>query len=96
MTPMQCKDIPDRQVLEFLRTMRGGYCGAGWHDLQPREDFSPTVVDAMPPEIPRRLVLAKMKGLVARGLVDGCTCGCRGDFNLTEKGAAALTPKEAP
>ncbi len=33
-----------------------------------------------------KLILAKMKQLIKRGLVDGCACGCRGDFEITPKG----------
>jgi hypothetical protein len=29
---------------------------------------------------PDKLVLAKARKLVRRGVIDGCVCGCRGDF----------------
>lgn len=32
-------------------------------------------------DMPRKVVQAKAKSLIRRGLADGCTCGCRGDFN---------------
>lgn len=86
---MQCKDIPDRPVLKFLRD-KASNIGAGWHDLKPRAHFMPTVRDAMPPDIPDKLALAKMDMLIKRGLVDGCACGCRGDFSLTDKGRKFL------
>jgi hypothetical protein len=53
----------------------------------------PTVQDAMPPGTPDRLRVAKMKRLIERGLVDGCGCGCRGDYYLTEKGKYFLEEK---
>jgi hypothetical protein len=31
---------------------------------------------------PDKVVLAKAKRLVKRGLISGCTCGCRGDFEI--------------
>jgi hypothetical protein len=34
--------------------------------------------------IPERLFLAKARGLMARGLLGGCACGCRGDYHLPE------------
>jgi len=86
---MQCKDIPDAPVLAFLAKLPE-YHGAGWHDLQPRAEYMPTVLDAMPSATPEKLARAKMAQLIRRGLVDGCTCGCRGDFTLTAKGRAAL------
>ncbi len=86
---MQCKDIPDQPILEFVRTKDRGI-GVGWHDLELREWYTPTVRDAMPPNLPDKLVLAKMGMLMRRGLVDGCTCGCRGDFSITDKGIKFL------
>lgn len=35
------------------------------------------------PGMPARVVLAKAKSMIERGLVDGCACGCRGDFTVT-------------
>ena len=45
----------------------------------------PTVQDVMIgiPEVYQR---AKMRRLIKRGLVRGCGCGCRGDFEITPKG----------
>lgn len=82
---LQCKDIPDRPILEMLAKRPGV-----WHTWccasRPEDD----VATAMPEEIPWNLVLAKMRMLKLRKLVDGCTCGCRGDFVITEKGLAWL------
>lgn len=33
-------------------------------------------------KVPQRLVLAKARRLLKQGLIDGCACGCRGDFEL--------------
>ena len=33
---------------------------------------------------PPKVVLAKLRSLVKRGVLHGCTCGCRGDFRRTE------------
>jgi hypothetical protein len=44
----------------------------------------------MPKDTPPKLKLAKMQSLHRRGLVGGCTCGCRGDFEITDKGLAAI------
>lgn len=86
---LQCKDIPDRPVLAFLATL-GRW--ATWYgpyvDLGPLPDNS--VRHAMPPATPGKLALAKMRMLIRSGLVDGCPCGCRGDFEITEKGRAFL------
>lgn len=95
---MQCKDIPDRPILELLdRARREAPSGhAGWV-LRWSYDGKPCILDAMPPELGSlpegqrdKLALAKMAMLIRRGLVDGCTCGCRGDFEITDKGRQAL------
>lgn len=40
--------------------------------------------------MPSGLVRAKASRLIERGLLDGCTCGCRGDFELTTAGRGLL------
>ncbi len=30
--------------------------------------------------LPKRVVLAKAQRLINQGVIDGCACGCRGDF----------------
>lgn len=83
---MQCKDIPDEPILKFLLEHQGQWCT--WN-----EGYSmPTVRDAMPPETPPKLQLAKMAMLIRRGLVQGCDCGCRGDFEITADGIALIDP----
>lgn len=85
---MQCKDIPDIPVLEFLRAFEGRWCH--WYELGTSWDKL-SVRHAMPENTPAKLVLAKMKMLMRRGLVTGCGCGCRGDFEITALGQEYLT-----
>lgn len=49
-----------------------------------------SVQHAMPPGVPAKLALAKIRQMVRRGVVSGCTCGCRGGFQITEKGLVEL------
>lgn len=85
----QCKDIPDRPILEFLVGLKNatGYMYSG---------FDNSVLRAMPSgeETPINLASAKMASMIKRELVFGCTCGCRGDFEITPKGLQFLA--EAP
>ncbi len=97
---MQAKDIPDRPILEFLaRPEIVDSIGANWLDLggdigkDYPEIMARSVRHAMPPDVPGKLVLAKMRQLIHRGVVDGCGCGCRGDFSITRKGLAELEAK---
>ena len=80
---MQCKDISDEPILRFIR------------DYAPASMFEPSITHrsvllAMPEGTPINLARAKMRSLIRRGLVDGCACGCRGDFELIDKRRAAL------
>ena len=85
---MQCKDIPTRPILEFL-AVHGGI-GCSWYFDDDR-----CVRNVMGVGIPDKLVLAKMRKLVYKRLVSGCICGCRGDFELTEKGKMRLDNETA-
>jgi hypothetical protein len=80
----KCKDIPDQPILEFLDRLNGKW--AFWFtSYHPR-----SVARAMPAGTPGKLVLAKMRQMIRRGVADGCGCGCRGDFVITEKGRSEL------
>lgn len=78
---MQCKDIPDQPILDWLAANTHRYKWATWGEGHSM----PTVRDAMPAGTPEKLQLAKMRQLIRRGLVDGCPCGCRGDFYLASE-----------
>jgi len=82
---MQCKDIPDAPVLAFLDNLPKPWVWGTWFWS---DDYKPenSVLNVMPLGTPAKLALAKMRRLIQRGLVDGCDCGCRGDFELTPKG----------
>lgn len=34
--------------------------------------------------VPTKVLLAKLERLIEKGYVKGCTCGCRGDFEVVE------------
>lgn len=86
----QCKDIPERPILEFLAGLGRS---ATWYS---NEDGTPmgecSVLHAMPAGTPAKLALAKMRRMIEKGLVNGCGCGCRGDFGITEAGRRAIAP----
>lgn len=74
---MQAKDIPEGPVLDFIRKAHPAWCG--WSRHSPHN-----VMDAMPEGTPPKVALAKMASLIRRGLIDGCACGCRGDFRMPD------------
>lgn len=82
---LQAKDITD---VDFLGQV---------HAVQKREsrwchvwDLAFAVLDGVDVDGWNKLVRAKSARLIGRGLLTGCACGCRGDFELTEKGARYL------
>lgn len=74
----KCKDIPDASILGYLADRQGRF--TLHYDLE----------EAFPPETPWKVRLSKMRRFDKRGLIDGCTCGCRGDFEITDKGLALI------
>jgi len=77
---VQSKDISTIDILKFLKSHQGRWCtwGVGYS--------MPTVADAMPKGTPEKLQRAKMSILIRHKLVDGCDCGCRGDYEITQQG----------
>lgn len=106
---MQCKDIPDLPILQFLGRLERGEITSEYEVGGKITSWQSTmgstwagcahgVPHAMPQgeATPDKLVRAKMRSLIRRGLVSGCACGCRGDFELTPKGReyVAAHPKD--
>ena len=87
---IQVKHIDKMPVLNFLRQLNGKW--ATMHE-RPREDaelFENSVWNVIPAGTPYKVGVGVMYNLVRRGLVSGCTCGCRGDFEITQKGLEFL------
>lgn len=70
---MHCKDIPTDFMIYLIITQRNRdtQLGAKLGDLC-----------SMLPDFPVKVVKAKLYQMIRAGLIDGCTCGCRGDFTL--------------
>lgn len=79
---MQAKDIPEKPILEYLLRHKGEWC------FRYGEDRN--VMHAMPEGTPPKVALAKMAAMIRKGLVKGCACGCRGDFEITKGGESVL------
>lgn len=87
------RDIPDELFLEAMQiAARERAEVQGWSRPLPanRWDIGAVLAtghiadfDAETPGVPPKVVLAKAKRLIARGVIRGCDCGCRGDFELT-------------
>ena len=83
----QCKDVPDRPILEFLyKRQKDGKMWCCWYD-----GFENSIGQSMPPNTNEKIRIRKMAKLIKRGLVSGCPCGCRGDYEITVKGIDFLS-----
>jgi hypothetical protein len=80
---MKTADLDPLDILKFLHgrttwaTLHGGY--------------ENSIDQAYPPEVPRKVLLSKLRNLLKKGWITGCGCGCRGDFEITPAGVAKLT-----
>lgn len=73
---LQAKHVPALPLLKMIGAAKG------WAII-----FD--LIEATP-EFPPAVVRAKLAQMIRGGLCEGCVCGCRGDFMLTDKGRAAL------
>jgi len=66
---MQAKNVPESRVLALV----DDNVRVSWEIQRALSEFPPKVV------------LAKLRSMVKRGVLDGCACGCRGDFSRRER-----------
>ncbi len=80
------RDIPDEVFLDAVRAATRGPWATRWDveaalaGLPVPRDFD---ANRDIPGVPPKVVLAKARRLINRGLLWGCACGCRGDFQIT-------------
>ncbi len=61
---------------------KNDHCGT-W---SMRRDVQEELEKMMKRRLPEKVVIAKFKRLEGRKMVDGCSCGCRGDWQLKQAG----------
>jgi hypothetical protein len=70
----QAKDIRDDEMLNAVRRAQGLNGVPEWSSLWD--------IQAVLTCYPAKVVQAKLGSLVRRGVLKGCACGCRGDFEF--------------
>lgn len=71
----KASDIADETILRVIHYIN-------WNGrAMNTSDFSRGVLSMYPPKV----VQAKCRSLIKRGLITGCACGCRGDFWIAYK-----------
>lgn len=88
MSSVKASDIDDRAFLAVV--LRRSLDGK-WAHMDRRWVLFHEMYDEFP-DMPWKVVHAKGRQLLKRGLLDGCGCGCRGDLELTDAGLALLSP----
>lgn len=80
---MKAADLDDVEVLVVVERVarETGRVNLGANREAVSDHFADT---------PEKVTLAKLRSLVKRGLLNGCACGCRGDFTVTDAGARKL------
>lgn len=86
---MQAKDLDDRLVLATIHRLAMAPRSHA-HREPPHWVFVSDLSRALDLDDKGRLLLAKCEALIRRRLLDGCACGCRGDFELTQAGLDLL------
>jgi hypothetical protein len=72
---MRCADVPDEVVFDAIRnSCIEQRCALTVHVQRALEQVLGPV--------PWNLLLAKLRKLLKAGKIDGCACGCRGDFTV--------------
>lgn len=86
---VQAKHITDEAALTAVREL-SVQSSSFWKVRKGEERW--VMVDELEAKLGHcnKVVRAKMKALIKRGLLGGCWCGCRGDFHLTDKGREHL------
>lgn len=70
---VQAKHVTDAEVMTALEASRSSSGSSTIWD-----------VEKLLSTFPVKIVRAKLQALVRRKVIDGCTCGCRGDFRPYE------------
>lgn len=90
----QTKDIPDEYILDILVQYQGQWAFWAGNELWFRDKKdNPIIVKIYSDDFPPKLIHSKFKSLVKRKLIGGCSCGCRGDFEITDLGLRKIGAK---
>ena len=82
---MKANDIPEKEILEVIERLGDVSLLRYNHNWT----FSWDICDSLN-KYPQKVVMAKLAALVRRGVLSGCTCGCRGDFYIIDISKARL------
>lgn len=99
------KDIPILPILQFIEWCTDEKIATHFTQTYGKEmvicflgfatkhnGFANSVSNAFPKchNTSEQTIHKKMKEIIAKGLVDGCNCGCKGEFTITEAGRCEI------
>lgn len=79
---MQTKDLDTNEMLDVIDKLSTSK-EYPWDDYT--KDKHPVFIDDIftcYPKVPQKLIVSKLRNLIKKGLITGCACGCRGDFEV--------------
>lgn len=92
---IQAKHLDDVLMLQTIFALSLGLLERKYFDSG--YEMSPTAwvftwdLEKHFPAVPYKILMAKLNKLIKRRLIEGCGCGCRGDFYLTPAGRELLS-----
>lgn len=93
---IQAKHIQDMTLLEVVSDLMRASAASKFRPCDDEFLWTHTWdIQKRFPDVPRKVIAAKLAALVKRKLLDGCTCGCRGDFVVTSHGRAFMAGTRA-
>jgi len=81
----QAKDIPDEVMIDLvssLQNIQRAYVDGRGLQYFKTSSASRFDIQNLWPSVPEKVILAKLRRLINRDVIDGCACGCRGDFRV--------------
>ena len=74
---IQAKDLSTDLILAELHKRPGE-----WHTHWPSETGMMPSLAPLFPDVPEKVLRAKLSSMQRQGLIAGCGCGCRGDWHV--------------
>jgi hypothetical protein len=82
---LQAKHLDEQEILRALQKQSQPMT----HWASGTDRSLPAAIPALR-VVPEKVLRAKLGAMERRGLIDGCACGCRGDWVITPLGAEQL------
>jgi hypothetical protein len=79
---MRAADLDTEVFMDAVDRAAAGRGSACWWDVAAE-------LNLRYPGVPEKVVLAKGRKLIRRGMLGGCWCGCRGDWSRVQKPTTA-------